>query len=86
MYNRGIQKLPLNPKKLKEKIKNISKHDNNIENRLYDPVEDEFMEHVAGWNDQVEYDEDGEEEEENRRVVTIARFVSSHLVLSVGFL
>ena len=40
---------------------------------MYDPEEEEFVEHVAGWNDQVEYDEDGEEEEENRRVVTIAR-------------
>ena len=35
--------------------------------------EDKFVEHVAGWNDQVEYDEYGDEEEENRRVVTIAR-------------
>ena len=44
-----------------------------IQSRLYDPEDDEFVEHVAGWNDQVEYDEDGEEEDENRRVVTIAR-------------
>ena len=29
---------------------------------------------IAGWNDRVEYDGDGEELEENRRVVTIARF------------
>ena len=48
-------------------------NDDNVESRLYDPVEDEFMAHVAGWNDHVEYDEDGEELEENRRVVTIAR-------------
>ena len=47
--------------------------ENNIESRLYDPAEDEFVAHFAGWNDRVEYDEDGEEEEENRRVVTIAR-------------
>ena len=45
----------------------------NIESRLYDPADDEFVPHVAGWNDRVEYDEDGEELEENRRVVTIAR-------------
>ena len=48
-------------------------NEDNIESRLYDPVEDEFVKHVAGWNDRVEYDEDGEEEEENRSVVTIAR-------------
>ena len=46
---------------------------NNIESRLYDPAEDEFVSHVAGWNDRVEYDEEGVELEENRRVVTIAR-------------
>ena len=51
-------------------------NEDNIESRLYDPVEDEFVKHVAGWNDRVEYDEDGEEEEENRSVVTIARLSS----------
>ena len=57
-------------------------NDDNVESRLYDPVEDEFVAHVAGWNDRVEFDEDGEELEENRRVVTIARlsfFLSSFL-------
>ena len=52
-------------------------NDDNIESRLYDPAEDEFEAHVAGWNDQVEYDDDGEELEENRRVVTIARLALS---------
>ena len=53
----------------------MQQYDNNdnIQSRLYDPEEDEFVAHIAGWNDRVEYDEDGEEEEENRRVVTIAR-------------
>ena len=53
----------------------MQQYDNNdnIQSRLYDPEEDEFVAHFAGWNDRVEYDEDGEEEEENRRVVTIAR-------------
>ena len=75
-----------------------NKNHDNIESRLYDPWEDEFSVHFAGWNDQVfktnnlflsntfiqifffihfdpevEFDEDGEELEENRRVVTIAR-------------
>ena len=48
-------------------------NDDKIESRLYDPADDKFVAHVAGWNDRVEYDEDGEESEENRRVVTIAR-------------
>jgi len=48
--------------------------DNDIESRLYDPADDKFVPHVAGWNDRVEYDDNGEELEENRRVVTIARF------------
>ena len=48
-------------------------NDDNIESRLYDPADDEFVSHIAGWNDRVEYDEDGEELEGNRRVVTIAR-------------
>lgn len=54
----------------------MQQYDDNdqIQSRLYDPEEDKFVEHFAGWNDQVEYDEDGEEEDENRRVVTIARF------------
>ena len=48
----------------------------NIEmNRLYDPADDKFVPHIAGWNDRVEYDDNGEEVEENRRVVTIARLV-----------
>ena len=47
----------------------------NIESRLYDPADDEFVPHIAGWNDRVEYDDDGEELEENRRVVTIARLI-----------
>ena len=38
-------------------------------------VKDTFEAHVAGWNDRVEVDGDGEEEEENRRVVTIARSI-----------
>ena len=25
---------------------------------MYDPLDDVFVEHVAGWNDQVEYNED----------------------------
>ena len=48
----------------------------NIEmNRLYDPADDKFVPHVAGWNDRVEYDDNGEELDEIRRVVTIARLV-----------
>ena len=61
----------------------------NIESRLYDPADDEFVPHVAGWNDRVEYDDDGEELEENRRVVTIARLIffliSCSLILSYLF-
>ena len=38
-------------------------------------VKDTFEAHIAGWNDRVEVDGDGEEEEENRRVVTIARSI-----------
>ena len=38
-------------------------------------MKDTFEAHVAGWNDQVEVDGEGEEEEENRRVVTIARSI-----------
>ena len=49
--------------------------DNDIESRLYDPVDDKFVPHIAGWNDRVEYDDNGEELDEIRRVVTIARLV-----------
>ena len=84
---------------MNDENKKKNKNNDNIESRLYDPWEDEFSEHFAGWNDQVfktnslffcsiflfkylffihfdpevEFDEDGEELEENRRVVTIAR-------------
>ena len=51
----------------------VEDNNDSIESRLYDPEEDEFTAHVAGWNDRVEFDEDGEELEENRRVVTIGR-------------
>ena len=61
---------------------NNNNNNNNINNesRLYDPADDEFVPHVAGWNDRVEYDEDGEELEENRRVVTIARLLIFFLI------
>ena len=38
-------------------------------------MKDTFEAHIAGWNDRVEVDVDGEEKEENRRVVTIARSI-----------
>ena len=55
-------------------------HKNNNDKFGYHPpspflVKDSFEAHIAGWNDRVEVDGDGEEEEENRRVVTIARSI-----------
>ena len=58
---------------LRSGVSVVEDNDDKIESRLYDPADDKFVAHVAGWNDRVEYDEDGEESEENRRVVTIAR-------------
>ena len=45
-----------------------------VSSSLYDPLTREFLPHFAGHNDRLELDEDGEEEETNRRVVTIAQF------------
>ena len=60
-------------------------NNDNVRSRLYDSEDDEFVEHFAGWNDQVEYDEDGEEEDENRRVVTIARYFSFTIIFLLQF-
>ena len=44
-----------------------------VSSSLYDPLTRELLPHFAGHNDRLELDEEGEEEETNRRVVTIAQ-------------
>jgi len=52
----------------------------NLESWLYDPVDNTYSDNIAGWNDQLELDDDGEEEEDNRKVVTLARFLDGRPV------
>jgi len=52
----------------------------NLETWLYDPVDNTYSDNIAGWNDQLELDDDGEEEEDNRKVVTLARFLNGRPV------